>query len=130
MRGRWKFILLVVVAAGAWRSGRVQRVDLHALAQSGVNLASGKTTSDLQHRARHDLLQHRLKNAIGQYRSAIGENPTTFGDLARQGVLESSDRYDEWNHELQMEADGRQVLVRSVGPDGRRGTSDDWMLTF
>ena len=108
----------------------VRRVDLHALARSGANLASGQTTSDLQHRAQHDLLRRRLHNAIDQYRSTIGENPTTFSDLVRQGVLESSDRHDEWDRELQMERDGQQVLVHSTGPDGRRGTSDDWTLKF
>lgn len=130
MRARWKLIFLVAVAAGAWRSDTVRRADVHSLARSGVRLASGKTARDLQLRAQHDLLQHRLKNAIGQYRSAIGENPAGFDDLVRQGLLESSDRHDEWDHELQMESDGGHVLVHSAGPDGRRRTSDDWTLKF
>jgi len=130
MSGRWKLILLVVAAAGAWRFGMVRRVDFHSLARSGANLASGRTTSDLQHRAQHDLLRRRLRNAIDQYRSATGDNPTSLSDLVRQGVLESSDRHDEWDHELQLETDGQQVLVRGAGPDGHRGTSDDWTLRF
>jgi len=129
MRVTGKQVFLVAVAAAAGWYAVTHHVTAHDIASAGDKLVSGETKADLQRRARHRVLAHTLEHAVEQYRLGTGADPTTIDDLIRQGLLEKSDRVDEWNRELKIERDHDKVVVRSQGPDGYP-SKDDWTMGF
>jgi general secretion pathway protein G len=50
----------------------------------------------------------------------------SMSDLTEERILSSSTRTeDPWGNEFEIECDGDEISVHSMGPDGESGTEDD-----
>jgi hypothetical protein len=78
----------------------------------------------------------RIADAIGRYRETLGRLPdfkdfVSLSDLLSPAFLTPLIRVDSWNRPLEADRRGPDsILIRSAGPDGRYGTSDDILRIF
>ena len=116
-------------AGGDWRivSARLgdrQWVDIDLLLQALASQYSDDTSAALE----------KLEAGIEQYQAQNGSLPQLGPESALADVLHplfmvDLIRQDAWGHEIQYERQGDDAYVlRSSGPDGVRGSSDDIIL--
>ena len=68
----------------------------------------------------------KLMSAVIRYEISTGENPNRLEDLERIGLAKPSQFADQWGRRFTYNrADG---LIRSAGPDGTLGNSDDFAI--
>lgn len=98
------------------------------IVQGGVDALTGKTAVDIGQDLRRDILQGTLARAVEQYRATEGTEPADLAALVDAGLLQRADLRDEWGRSLAVERSAGRLVVRGLGPDGERATSDDWTL--
>jgi len=122
-----KLIIPAAIVVAVWRLGGVEKVLgwLH----SGTDVMTGKTAVNVAEDTRRDLLQSNLKHALDSYRSTFeGQDPPDLESLVQSGFLWQSDLRDEWGRPLEYEKHAGRLVIRGIGADGTRGTSDDWVV--
>ena len=96
--------------------------------QTTTNDFTGATSVAMGQQAKRQILQSALRSAIAAYRGLRGEDPRSLQDLVDEGFLQRAHLVDEWGRKLEIGYDERGLVVRGLGADGAKGTSDDWVL--
>lgn len=78
---------------------------------------------------------HKVRMALHQYNTDLGEIPTGFSDIVNYGLLQWSDLKDPWGHEFAYRSEKKststplheeyEIFVYSIGPDGIQDNQDD-----
>lgn len=118
VKGRW-VVREVRIGSGQW-----EKVDDLARTLEAVKAEETRRALD------------RIAEAIRRYRETHGRLPVfqdyvSLSDLLSPAFLTPLIRVDSWNRPLEADRRGPDsILIRSAGPDGRHGTSDDILRTF
>jgi hypothetical protein len=114
----------------AWNLGpvKVWRGQARSILQSGTDAITGKDAVDIGQDIKRQQVQNTLGRAIREYRQMNGEDPHGLQDLVTAGLLQRADVADEWGRKLETEPGRNGLVVRGLGPDGQRGTVDDWTM--
>ena len=130
MPKRLGFVVVAVALVATWNLDpvRTRRVQVWHLLQTGTNVVTGREALHVGQDIRRGHLRNSLDLALREYRQLNGEDPCTLQDLVTAGVLQQADLADEWGRPLLAERGQQGLVIRGLGPDGRRDTEDDWTL--
>ena len=67
---------------------------------------------------------------MNSYEVMEGKKPDSLVELADAGYLSRQYLKDEWGRSLITERRNNKLVVRSVGPDKKPNTPDDWVKEF
>lgn len=98
--------------------------------QEVIEYGTGKTPIFAGQRAKARLIKTSIKQAVQYYEVQFGKKARSLEELVSEGALAKQYTRDEWNRELISRFSNGLLEVRSVGPDGRVGTADDWTASF
>ena len=96
-----------------------------------IDYATGKTQITAGQRTKAKLIQASINNAVNSYVIMEGKRPGSLQELVDAGLLNKKYTKDEWGRELIVtRAPGNKLAVRSIGPDRKPNTSDDWVKEY
>ncbi len=99
--------------------------------EEAIDYATGKTPITAGQRTKAKLIQASIANAVNSYLVMEGNKPGSLQELVDAGYLNKKYTKDEWGRELIVgrTADDK-LIVRSIGPDRKPNTSDDWVKKY
>ena len=95
-----------------------------------VDYATGKTPLDAGQKMKARLIQTSIQNAVNSFEAMEGKRPASLKELVDGGYLSKQYLKDEWGRELITRRVGEKLQVRSMGPDKKPETADDWVKEF
>ena len=95
-----------------------------------IDYVTGKTPIAAGQKAKAKLIETSIRNAVNSYEVMEGKKPDSLVELADAGYLSRQYLKDEWGRSLITERRNNKLIVRSVGPDKKPNTPDDWVKEF
>lgn len=95
-----------------------------------IDYATGKTPLYQGQKAKATVIQTMIATAVNQYELYEGKKPENLQQLVDANFLNSKYTKDEWGRDLIVQFQNGKLTVRSMGPDKKPDTADDWMKQF
>jgi len=95
-----------------------------------IDYATGKTPLYEGQKAKKKLIEISISQALSQYEIMEGKKPESLQQLVDAGFLNAAYTKDEWGRDLIVQVQNGKFTVRSIGPDKKLNTADDWVKQF
>ncbi len=95
-----------------------------------IDYVTGKTPITAGQKAKAKLIETSIRNAVNYYEVMEGKKPGSLEELVDTGYLSRQYLKDEWGRKLITERRNNKLIVRSIGPDKKPDTADDWVKEF
>ena len=95
-----------------------------------IDYATSKTPITAGQKAKAKLIEISIRNAVNSYEVMEGKKPGSLEELVDTGYLSRQYLKDEWGRKLITERRNNRLIVRSIGPDKKPDTADDWVKEF
>jgi len=95
-----------------------------------INYGTGKTQLAAGQKAKAQVVQVSIGNAINSFEVLEGRKPNSLQELVDTGFLNNKNKQDEWGRALIVNIQDNKFIVRSAGADKKPNTSDDWVKEY